>query len=79
MKIRTVQRPVALEPSIPYPVDTALLQKLFDQSPETAFLGKYAVGRYLALKVLLIERHVLRHQSQLLSKLRRERRATLRS
>ena len=79
MKIRTGQRPVALEPSIPYAVDAALLQKLFDQSPETAFLGKYADGLYLALKVLLIERHGLLHEAQLLSNLRWEGCATWRS
>ena len=48
------------------PVEAALLEKLFDQAPDVAFFIKDAAGRYLAVNDSLVERHGLRHKSQVL-------------
>jgi AraC-like DNA-binding protein len=50
------------------PVDASLLEKLFDQAPDVAFFIKDAAGRYLAVNDSLVERHGLRHKSQVLGK-----------
>ena len=47
------------------PVDPRILEQLFDQAPDVAFFIKDAVGRYLVVNQSLVERHGLRHKSQL--------------
>lgn len=47
-------------------METALLEKLFDQAPDVAFFIKDADGRYLAVNDSLVERHGLRYKSQVI-------------
>jgi len=47
-------------------VDMALLEQLFDHTPDIAFFIKDAAGRYLAVNHSLVERHGLRSKSQML-------------
>jgi AraC-like DNA-binding protein len=49
-------------------VDASLLEKLFDQAPDVAFFIKDAAGRYLAVNDSLVERHGLRHKSQVIGR-----------
>ena len=49
-------------------VDIALLEQLFDHTPDTAFFIKDAAGRYLAVNHSLLERHGLRDKSQMLGR-----------
>lgn len=49
-------------------VEAALLEKLFDQAPDVSFFIKDAAGRYLAVNDSLVERHGLRHKSQVLGR-----------
>lgn len=66
MKRSTTHRPAApAKPASP-PVDVALLEKLFDQAPDVVFFIKDIAGRYLAVNASLVERHGLRHKSQVL-------------
>lgn len=48
----------------PQSVDVAILEALFDQVPDAAFFVKDAHGRYLAVNMSLVERHGLKHKSQ---------------
>ena len=66
MKKRTTKHSTTTEPKAPVPVDASLLEKLFDQAPDVAFFIKDAGGRYLAVNASLVERHGLRHKSQVL-------------
>ncbi|NBV22292.1 MAG: helix-turn-helix domain-containing protein [Proteobacteria bacterium] len=50
------------------PVDVAVLEKLFDQAPDVAFFIKDASGRYVTVNSSLVERHGLRHKSQVIGK-----------
>ena len=59
---------VALAAASPSPVAVAVLEKLFDQAPDVAFFIKDATGRYVAANASLVERHGLRHKSQVLGK-----------
>ena len=47
-------------------VDMALLEQLFDHTPDIAFFIKDAAGRYIAVNHSLLERHGLRDKSQML-------------
>ena len=49
-------------------VEVALLEKLFDRSPDVAFFVKDSAGRYLVVNQSLVERHGLRHKFQLLGR-----------
>ena len=49
-------------------VDMALLEQLFDHTPEIAFFIKDAAGRYIALNHSLLERHGLQNKSQMLGR-----------
>ncbi len=66
MKTRTTKHSAATTSAIPAPVDASLLEKLFDQAPDVAFFIKDTAGRYLAVNSSLVERHGLRHKSQVL-------------
>ena len=66
MKTRTTKPAFATGPKAVTPVDASLLEKLFDQAPDVAFFIKDAAGRYLAVNASLVERHGLRHKSQVL-------------
>ena len=55
-------------PATPRPVDVSVLEKLFDQAPDVAFFIKDTSGRYVAVNASLVERHGLRHKSQVLGK-----------
>lgn len=58
--MRTKSQPTTL----PQSVDVAILEALFDQVPDAAFFVKDAHGRYLAVNMSLVERHGLKHKSQ---------------
>ena len=49
-------------------VDLAILEQLFDHTPDIAFFIKDAAGRYLAVNHSLLERHGLRDKSQMLGR-----------
>ena len=49
-------------------VDMALLEQLFDHTPDLAFFIKDAAGRYLAVNHSLLERHGLRDKSKVLGR-----------
>lgn len=68
MKNRTTQHVIAALPRAVAPVEAALLETLFDQAPDVAFFIKDATGRYLAVNDSLVERHGLRHKSQVLGR-----------
>ena len=68
VKTRTTKHSIATVRTAPQPVDAAVLEKLFDQAPDVAFFIKDAAGRYLAVNASLVERHGLRHKSQVLGK-----------
>ena len=72
MKTRTKKHPATTELGVPAPVDASLLEKLFDQASDVAFFIKDAAGRYLAVNASLVERHGLRHKSQVLGKRSRD-------
>lgn len=66
MKPRTLNRP---KPSkhVP-PVSVALLEQLFDQSPDVTFFVKDNDGRYLSVNDSLVIRHGLKTKSQVIGK-----------
>jgi len=67
MKPRTNRSKIDM--SLPVaPVEVALLEKLFDLSPDVAFFLKDAVGRYVAVNESLVARHGLRNKSQVIGK-----------
>ncbi|HUG19416.1 MAG TPA: AraC family transcriptional regulator [Planctomycetaceae bacterium] len=58
-----------LEPATPShvsQVDVALLERLFDRSPDVAFFVKDALGRYVAVNESLVARHGLKSKSQVI-------------
>ena len=66
MKSSTIQHPAAPAHALPPTVDVAVLERLFDQAPDVAFFIKDTAGRYVAVNASLVERHGLRHKSQVL-------------
>ena len=68
VKSRTTKHSAWTLPTSLAPVDASLLEKLFDQAPDVAYFIKDASGRYLAVNASLVERHGLRHKSQVLGK-----------
>lgn len=56
-----------MPPRVP-PVDVALLERLFDRSPDVAFFVKDAGGRYVAVNDSLVARHGLKSKSQVIGK-----------
>lgn len=54
------------------PVEVALLERLFDRSPEVAFFVKDAAGRYVAVNESLVARHGLKSKSQVIGKCPRD-------
>ena len=67
MKSRPLTQLAAVRGVAP-PVNVALLESLFDQAPDVVFFIKDATGRYLVVNRSLVERHGLRHKSQVLGK-----------
>ena len=67
MKPRTTTRQIALRNAVP-PVDVAVLEQLFDQSPDVTFFVKDMAGRYVSVNDSLALRHGLRHKSQVIGK-----------
>ena len=53
-------------------VEVALLERLFDCSPDAAFFVKDAAGRYVAVNESLLERHGLKSKSQVIGKCPRD-------
>ena len=49
-------------------VDMALLEQLFDHTPDIAFFIKDSAGRYIAVNHSLLDRHGLRDKSQMLGR-----------
>jgi len=49
-------------------VEVALLERLFDRSPDVAFFVKDASGRYVAVNESLVARHGLNSKSQVIGK-----------
>ena len=49
-------------------VDLAILEQLFDHTPDLAFFIKDAAGRYVAVNHSLLERHGLRDKAQMLGR-----------
>ena len=47
-------------------VEVALLERLFDRSPDVAFFVKDAMGRYVAVNESLVARHGLKSKSQVI-------------
>ncbi len=71
VKLRTKQH----QPSLPASLSTvniALLESLFDHAPDVAFFVKDALGRYLAVNASLVERHGLKHKSEVVGKCSRD-------
>lgn len=54
------------------PVEVALLEKLFDLSPDVAFFLKDSAGRYVAVNESLVARHGLKSKSQVIGKCPRD-------
>lgn len=53
-------------------VEVALLERLFDLSPDAAFFVKDAAGRYVAVNESLVQRHGLKSKSQVIGKCPRD-------
>lgn len=53
-------------------VEVALLERLFDRSPDVAFFVKDAVGRYIAVNESLVARHGLKNKAQAIGKCPRD-------
>ena len=66
MKPSTVQGVLTSTARTVPPVEPAMLEQLFDQTPDVAFFVKDSTGRYLVVNQSLVERHGLRHKSQLI-------------
>lgn len=71
MKSRT-NRPESEIKSPVAAVEAALLERLFDRSPDVAFFVKDAAGRYVAVNDSLVARHGLKSKSQVIGKLPRD-------
>lgn len=57
-----------LPPPASGPIDVGLLETLFDHVSDVAFFVKDAEGRYVAVNHSLVERHGLRHKSQVVGR-----------
>ena len=68
MNSRTLHTPVRLKEASLQSVDADLLVQLFDQAPDVVFFIKDAAGRYTAVNQSLVERHGLRHKSQVVGR-----------
>ncbi len=68
---RTIHPKSAL-PSHVSQVEVALLERLFDRSPDVAFFIKDAAGRYVAVNESLVARHGLKSKSQVIGKCPRD-------
>ena len=66
MKPSTVQGVLTSTARTVPPVEPAMLEQLFDQTPDVAFFVKDSAGRYLVVNQSIVERHGLRHKSQLI-------------
>lgn len=64
---RTQKTALALSPPVSH-VEVALLERLFDRSPDVAFFVKDAAGRYVAVNDSLVARHGLNSKSQVIGK-----------
>lgn len=53
-------------------MEVALLERLFDRSPDVAFFVKDVAGRYVAVNDSLVARHGLKSKSQVIGKCPRE-------
>jgi AraC-like DNA-binding protein len=53
-------------------VEVALLERLFDRSPDVAFFVKDAAGRYVAVNDSLVARHGLQSKAQVIGKYPRD-------
>ena len=71
MKPRTIDVRPAMNSHVAT-VEVALLERLFDRSPDVAFFLKDAVGRYVAVNESLVERHGLKSKSQVIGKCPRD-------
>ena len=71
MNPRTKQPESAL-PALASHVDIALLERLFDRSPDVAFFVKDILGRYVAVNESLLARHGLKSKSQVIGKCPRD-------
>ena len=68
---RTKHFKTAMPPNVSQ-VDIALLERLFDRSPDVAFFVKDAAGRYVAVNESLVARHGLKSKSQVIGKCPRD-------
>jgi len=64
---RTQPPAIASSPHVCH-VEVALLEQLFDRSPDVAFFMKDAAGRYISVNDSLVARHGLKHKSQVIGK-----------
>ncbi len=64
--------PELARPSHVSSVEVALLERLFDRSPEVAFFVKDEAGRYVAVNESLVARHGLKSKSQVIGKCPRD-------
>lgn len=71
MNLRTKHPESSTLPQVS-PVDVALLERLFDRSPDVAFFVKDAAGRYAAVNESLVARHGLKSKSQVIGKCPRD-------
>ena len=67
MKTRTNNFKLDSPPNVA-PVDVALLERLFDRSPDVAFFVKDTAGRYVAVNESLVARHGMKSKSQVIGK-----------
>jgi AraC-like DNA-binding protein len=69
---RTQRTATPLSPDAPptqvSQVEVALLERLFDRSPDVAFFVKDSLGRYVTVNDSLVERHGLNSKSQVIGK-----------
>jgi len=71
VKPRTAQPKSAMNSPVA-PLEVALLERLFDRSPDVAFFVKDALGRYVAVNDSLVARHGLKSKSQVVGKCPRD-------
>ncbi len=66
------KHPESALPALASHVDIALLERLFDRSPDVAFFVKDSAGRYVAVNESLVARHGLKSKSQVIGKCPRD-------
>ena len=71
MNLRT-KHPDSARPAHVSQVEVALLESLFDRSPDVAFFVKDSAGRYVAVNDSLVARHGLTKKSQVIGKCPRD-------